>query len=157
MFGRLRALHFKVKAVRRLGWLGLIFPVDWMRYAELSYLFAVPPIFTTLEGDNPVAEYVGELAKIFNSVVLARVWEGCGKRGAVSTSAPLEEAARKLAEFLKRLEGQGEAKVAAEVIRDVTLVYTHEVQRAVEIVAEIENDEDLKDLSIRIAKLKSLL
>jgi uncharacterized linocin/CFP29 family protein len=88
---------------------------------------------------------------------MARVWEGCGKRGAEVDTAPLEEAARKLAEFLKRLEGQGEAKVAAEVIRDVTLVYTHEVQRAVEIVAEIEHGEDLKDLSIRIAKLKSLL
>ena len=151
-----RKLWFKAKAARRLGWLGLIFPVDWMMYADLSYLFAVPPIFTTLlRGDNPVAEYVGELARIYNNIVLARVWEGCGKRGAEVDTAPLEEAAKKLAVFFRELEAQGSAaKVAAEILRDVTLTYTDEVHRAVRIIASIENDEGLKRVSERIAQLR---
>jgi hypothetical protein len=163
MFGRLRtvirALRFKVKMTKRLGWLGLIFPVDWMRYAELSYLFAVPPIFAALlRGDNPVAEYIGELARIYNNIVLARMWGGCGKRGAEVDTAPLEEAARKLAEFLRELEAQGgAAKVAADILRDVSLTYTDEVHRAVRITAGVEGDEELEKVSERIARLTSVI
>jgi hypothetical protein len=155
----LRKLRFKAKAARRLGWLGLIFPVDWMMYADLSYLFAVPPIFTTLlRGDNPVAEYVGELARIYNNIVLARVWEGCGKRGAEVDTAPLEEAAKKLAEFLRELDAQGNAaKVAAEILRDMALTYTDEVHRAVRIIASIENDEGLMRVAERVASCASTL
>jgi hypothetical protein len=151
-----KALWFKVKAARRLGCLGLIFPVDWMAYAELSYLFAVPPIFATLlRGDNPVAEYVGELARIYNNIVLARVWEGCGKKGEEVDTAPLEEAAKKLAEFLRELGAQGgAAKVAAEILGDVALTYTDEVEKAVRMIAGIEDDEGLKRVSERIAQLR---
>jgi hypothetical protein len=163
MFGRLRAtmraLHFKVKMAKRLGWLGLTFPVDWMAYADLSYLFAVPPIFAALlRGDNPVAEYVDELARIFNTVVMARVWGGCGKRGAEVDTAPLEEAAKELAEFLRELRAQGgAAKVAAEVLGDMALTYTDEVHRAVRIIAGVEGDEELKKVSERIARLTSVI
>jgi hypothetical protein len=144
-----------VKATRRLG---LIFPIDWMRYAELSYLFAVPPIFTTLEEDNPVAEYVGELARIYNSIVLARVWEGCGKRGAEVDTAPLERAAKRLAEFLSELKTQGgAAKVAAEALTDVAVTYTDEVCKAIKIIAEIEDDEKLMQVAERIAQLRIFL
>jgi len=154
----LRALRFKAKAVRRLGWLGLIFPVDWMMYADLSYLFAVPPIFATLlQGNNPIAEYVGELARIYNIVVLARVWGGCAKRGAEVDTAPLEGAARKLAEFLRELEAQGgAAKVAADILRDVTLTYTDEVHKAVRMIAGIEGDEELMRVAKRVAQLRPL-
>jgi len=149
----LRRLRFMVRATRRLGL--IVFPIDWMRYAELSYLFAIPPIFTTLEEDNPVAEYVGELARIFNGVVMARMWEGYGKRGAEVDTAPLEEAAKKLAVFFRELEAQGDAaKVAAEILRDVTLTYTDEVHRAVRIIASIENDEGLMRVAERIAQLR---
>jgi hypothetical protein len=154
----LRALRFKAKAVRRLGWLGLIFPVDWMMYAELSYLFAVPPIFATLEDNNPVASYIGELARIYNIVVLARVWGGCGKRGAEVDTAPLEEAAGKLAEFLRELEAQGgAAKVAAAVLRDVALTYTDEVHKAVRMIAGVEGDEELMRVAKRVAGCASTL
>jgi hypothetical protein len=151
-----RKLRFKAKAARRLGWLGLIFPVDWMMYADLSYLFAVPPIFTTLlRGDNPVAEYVGELARIYNNIVLARVWEGCGKRGEEVDTAPLEEAAKRLAEFLRELDAQGSAaKVAVEILGDMALTYTDEVHRAIRVIAGIEDDEGLKRVSERIAQLR---
>jgi hypothetical protein len=163
MFGRLRtvicALCFKVKMAKRLGWLGLIFPVDWMVYADLSYLFAVPPIFAALlRGESPVAEYIGELARIYNNIVLARVWGGCGKRGAEVDTAPLEGAARKLAEFLRELRTQGgAAKVAAEVLGDMALTFTDEVHRAVRIIAGVEGDEELKKVSERIARLTSVI
>ena len=152
----LRRLRFRVRATRRLGL--IVFPIDWMRYAELSYLFAVPPIFTTLEDNNPVAEYIGELARIFNGVVMARMWGERGKRGAEVDTAPLEGAARKLAEFLGELEAQGgAAKVAAEILRDVALTYTDEVRRAVRIVAEIENDGELMRVAKRVAGCASTL
>ena len=161
MFGRLRTvmrtLRFKVKVARRLGWLGLIFPVDWMMYAELSYLFAVPPIFATLEDNNPVANYIGELARIFNGVVMTRVWGGCAKRGAEVDTAPLEEAASLLAEFLRELEAQGgAAKVAADILRDMALTYTDEVHKAVRMIAGIEGDEELMRVAKRVAQLRSL-
>jgi hypothetical protein len=161
MFGRLRtvicALRFKVKVARRLGWLGLIFPVNWMMYADLSYLFAVPPIFATLLHDNPVGEYIGELARIYNNTVLARVWGGCAKRGAEVDTASLEGAAGKLAEFLRELEAQGgAAKVAAAVLRDMALTYTDEVHKAIRMIAGVEGDEELMRVAKRVAQLRSL-
>jgi hypothetical protein len=86
------------------------------------------------------------------------VWGGCGKRGAEVDTAPLEEVARKLAEFLRELEAQGgAAKVAADILRDVSLTYTDEVHRAVRIVAGVEGDEELKKVSERIARLASVI
>jgi len=162
--------HLKVRVrVRALRRLGLLVPLHYEQYLDAATLFhaAFPPLFVTLPNgnggsENPLVRYVAALA---NTAYVVRTFLMNASIPPIALDCArynLEDEARKASEWLRQLrEKSKDAAVmdAAAMLADMTVLYTYDVEFALEVLEDLlkEEKEELRCIRQRVQRARIIL
>jgi hypothetical protein len=157
VFGRIRR---RVRVLRKLG---LLVPLGHEQYLDSASLFsaAFPPLFFALldengESKNPLTRYVAALGDAAYAV-RAFLMNACIPVPLDCTRYNFEDEARAALDWLRQLREKDAA--AALILADMALVYTFDVELALEILENLieEEKERLKCIRQRIVRSRVIL
>ena len=151
-------LKVKMGTLKRLG---LLVPMRYEQYLDAATLFssAFPPLFAVFldKRENPVVKYIAALA---NVAYAARAFL-LNVRIPISLDCmrydSLEDKARAALNWLRQLREKDAA--AAAILADMAVLYTYDVEFALEILENLlkEEKEELRCVRQRVARARKTL